>query len=491
MKESVFCYSRNGGMHDTMMQSDSTHTEWLGELFAQPDLERLRQLTPDAFQAFILYLFEREGRFTVALADGPMDEGVDIELRARDVRAPVLQEVVQVKQFQTHRVGMKLMTAFIKAMQKANVSLGRYICLNGFAAEARSIVRTQRHMRIYLYDEKELLRWIQAMHEDEQRASVPSKIATPALTALADLDPWADTVPRPLVRGVERTVIMPAPLVGDPIPILCVANNKGGIGKTTVVGNIAGALAHENMRVLLIDADAQGNLTSWLASVQDQRAVQSLYAALVDGNPLMPLVRRTLHAHISIIPASPALDDIPRDISIATVAQRFAQALSALAQSDAPFEYIIIDTPPHLGLLTRCAIAACRHVLLPFELEPFSFGGVRRLLTFVQDTEMAFALPPVQVLGGVAVRVHPLSHATRAYHASIATEAVKHPRLHEAGLTLADFWCGSLREFEDYRKAHIQHQPLLAYNLNAQGTLDVLQLTAEVRRRVQKINPRG
>ena len=482
------------------MTPDESNTAWMDDLFDQPDPKGLHALSSLAFHTFIHYLFQREGRFIAVLVDGTQDAGVDIELRSLDVRAPVLQEVVQVKHYVTRRVRIALMNDFIKAMQLSNVTTGRYFCLNGFVPEVHSILRAQRRLQIVLYDQDAILRWIDTIRQEEQRPpsaagnaeqpiSAPSVVA-PALAAPLP-DPWADTLPRAVVRGVERPPLVPTPLVGDPIPILCVANNKGGIGKTTVAGNIAGALAQENLRVLLIDADAQGNLTTWLANLHEQRAVQSLYAALVDGNPLMPLVRRTLQEYISIIPASAALDDIPRDIPIATLAQRFAEALTALAQSDAPFDYIIIDTPPHLHLLTRCAIAASRHLLLPFELEPFSFAGVRRLLTFVQDTELAFALPPVQVIGGVAVRVPSKRNANRVFRETIATQAIKHPRLKDTGLTVTNFWCGALRELEEYRNASVQHQPLIVSNPKSSGTADVLQLTAEVRSRVQKINPRG
>ena len=156
--------------------------------------------------------------------------------------------------------------------------------------------------------------------------------------------------------------------------IIAIANQKGGVGKTTTAINLSAALAANDMRVLLIDSDPQGNATTGLGIAKDPEKM-SLYHALVGEN----------HASEVIVPSSyPGLDILPADrslvganlelVDIENREQRMRGVVNSVRDN---YHFIVIDCPPSLGLLTVNALAASTHVLVPVSCEYLPMLGLK------------------------------------------------------------------------------------------------------------------
>ncbi len=179
--------------------------------------------------------------------------------------------------------------------------------------------------------------------------------------------------------------------------VIVVANQKGGVGKTTTAVNLAAALATQGMRVLLVDLDPQGNASTALG-VDRRVGVKNMYDVLVDGMPLTDVVQPV--AGIERLCCAPAtLDLAGAEIELVTLIareSRLRRALSAFnadsADGPAPsgeggrrFDYLIIDCPPSLGLLTVNGLVGADEVLIPVQCEYYALEGLRQLLTSIES----------------------------------------------------------------------------------------------------------
>jgi chromosome partitioning protein len=166
---------------------------------------------------------------------------------------------------------------------------------------------------------------------------------------------------------------------------LTVANQKGGVGKTTSAVNIAAALAMHGLRVLLIDLDPQGNASTALG-IAHTVGTPSIYDVLLGGRPLAEVGQQADFAPtLTCIPAT--LDLAGADIELTSqVAReyRLQRALTAYLATDAEFDYVLIDCPPSLGLLTLNALVAAREVLIPIQCEYYALEGLAQLLNTVE-----------------------------------------------------------------------------------------------------------
>ncbi|MDF2181373.1 ParA family protein [Neptuniibacter sp. CAU 1671] len=164
--------------------------------------------------------------------------------------------------------------------------------------------------------------------------------------------------------------------------VWAVANQKGGVGKTTTVVSLAGLLAEVGYRVLLIDLDPHGSLTSYFGYDPDEVEL-SVYDLLSGDVPVTAegvtgLLRNTSHDSIKMIPASTALATLERKaISSQGMGLMIARALKQL---DSQFDYVLIDSPPVLGVLMVNALAACEHLLVPVQTEFLALKGLERML---------------------------------------------------------------------------------------------------------------
>lgn len=174
--------------------------------------------------------------------------------------------------------------------------------------------------------------------------------------------------------------------------IIAVVNQKGGVGKTTSTINIAAQLAAGKASVLVVDLDPQGNATSGLGIGKD--AAPTTYDVLCNGTPLPNAVQETNVAQLFVLPAN--ADLAGAEVELVSRLQREFALRQALQTAD--YDYILIDCPPSLGLLTINALTAATSVLIPVQAEYYALEGLSQLLNTVQAVKGS-TNPHLDILG--------------------------------------------------------------------------------------------
>jgi chromosome partitioning protein len=200
----------------------------------------------------------------------------------------------------------------------------------------------------------------------------------------------------PMARAIEQQLLvrqgrrpggsMPRP---DHTRVMVVANQKGGVGKTTTAVNMAAALAQHGLRVLVVDLDPQGNASTALA-VDHHRGTLSTYDVLVDGTPLAEVVQP--HPDLPNLFVAPATIDLAgAEIELVSVVARETRLRTAIAAhplvdggGDERYDYVLVDCPPSLGLLTLNALVAGAEMLIPIQAEYYALEGLGQLLETVE-----------------------------------------------------------------------------------------------------------
>jgi chromosome partitioning protein len=169
--------------------------------------------------------------------------------------------------------------------------------------------------------------------------------------------------------------------------ILAIANQKGGVGKTTTAINLGTALAAVDQRVLLIDFDPQGNASTGLGIDRTRRRLNS-YSVLMDGLPYEQAVIASGIPGLDVIAAS--LDLTGAELELVASPRREYHLHDAFAAVPVPYDYVLIDCPPALGLLTLNALVAADAVLVPLQVEFYALEGLSHLLGTIERVKRSF-----------------------------------------------------------------------------------------------------
>ena len=168
--------------------------------------------------------------------------------------------------------------------------------------------------------------------------------------------------------------------------VIAIANQKGGVGKTTTAINLAASLAAAERRVLAVDSDPQANLTSGLGrKTREPRA--SLYEVLIDQIPLEEILLPTDLEHLTLAPSDRNLTGA--EVELVAVLARETRLRAALAPLADQYDYVLVDCPPSLGLLTVNALTAADAVLVPLQCEYFALEGVSELMATLKRIQRA------------------------------------------------------------------------------------------------------
>ncbi len=199
----------------------------------------------------------------------------------------------------------------------------------------------------------------------------------------------------PLARSVEHQLLVRKGLsTREPLPrpartrTVVVANQKGGVGKTTTTVNIGAALAQQGLRVLVIDLDPQGNASTALG-IEHRRGTPSIYDAVIDERPLQEIVQPCPEVpNLAVAPAT--IDLAGAEIELVSLVARESRLRKAIAAyldatpTEERFDYVLIDCPPSLGLLTLNALVAGEEMLIPIQAEYYALEGLGQLIETVE-----------------------------------------------------------------------------------------------------------
>jgi chromosome partitioning protein len=299
--------------------------------------------------------------------------------------------------------------------------------------------------------------------------ALPPVVTSAAPSALRDT---------PLARELSENTRRRQALAAEVLPlpkktrVLTVANQKGGVGKTTTAVNLAAALARSGARVLVIDLDPQGNASTALG-IEHRSETVSVYEVIINDEPIANVIQKSPDFDtLFCVPATIHLAGAEIElVSMVAREQRLRTALEKfLAESDQPFHYVLIDCPPSLGLLTINAFVAAQEVLIPIQCEYYALEGLSQLLSNIKLIERH--LNPVLAVSTILLTMFDS-------RTNLANQVAQEVRDHFPDQVLTSLIPRSVRISE----APSYGQTVISYDANSPGSLSYLEAAAEIARR--------
>lgn len=251
---------------------------------------------------------------------------------------------------------------------------------------------------------------------------------------------------------------------------IAIANQKGGVGKTTTAVNLSACLSRMGRRVLLVDLDPQANATDHVGFESPSDEKQSSYALIAEKSPDFKLILSPVGPNLQIAPGHIALAEI--DIRLFNAINRETRLLRALSQLENDFDYVIIDCAPSLGIATVNAFCAATHIIITIQTNWFAYEALKRLMAIASDVIeesnpelVTYALATLH-RSNVNVNRDVLTKIQEDFQDLALETVIRHTA------TLAE--------------ASVNKQPILEYAHGSKGHQDYQQLAEEIIRRVER-----